>query len=68
LPCSSPHFRRKDIVDVDKLKHPETRPELFPLAKGLGPFECPVSLIGDDINSVAKQSSAELDIPIILQL
>ena len=31
--------------------------ELFPLAKGISVLsECPVGLIGDDINSVAKQS------------
>ena len=40
--------------------------DLFPLAKGISVLsECPVGLIGDDINSVAKASSKELDIPII---
>ncbi len=62
-------FQEKDIVygGDKKLKQllGEAK-ELFPLAKGISVLsECPVGLIGDDINSVAKQSSAELDIPII---
>ncbi len=62
-------FQEKDIVygGDKKLKQllGEAR-ELFPLAKGISVLsECPVGLIGDDINAVAKQSSAELDIPII---
>jgi nitrogenase molybdenum-iron protein alpha chain len=36
--------------------------ELFPLIKGISVMsECPVGLIGDDINAVAKQCSEELD-------
>ena len=62
-------FQEKDIVygGDKKLKQllVEAK-ELFPLAKGISVLsECPVGLIGDDINSVAKQSSSELDIPII---
>ncbi|HKZ16084.1 MAG TPA: nitrogenase component 1, partial [Geobacteraceae bacterium] len=62
-------FQEKDIVygGDKKLKQLliEAK-ELFPLAKGISVLsECPVGLIGDDINSVAKQTSAELDIPII---
>jgi nitrogenase molybdenum-iron protein alpha chain len=62
-------FQEKDVVygGDKKLKKllSETK-ELFPLAKGISVLsECPVGLIGDDINSVAKQSSQELDIPII---
>jgi nitrogenase molybdenum-iron protein alpha chain len=62
-------FQEKDIVyGGDKklatlLK--ETK-ELFPLAKGISVLsECPVGLIGDDINAVAKNMSKELDMPII---
>jgi nitrogenase molybdenum-iron protein alpha chain len=62
-------FQEKDIVygGDKKLKTllAEAK-ELFPLAKGISVLsECPVGLIGDDINSVAKQSAKELDIPII---
>ncbi|MEJ2700372.1 MAG: nitrogenase component 1, partial [Desulfuromonadales bacterium] len=62
-------FQEKDVVygGDKKLKKllSETQ-ELFPLAKGISVLsECPVGLIGDDINSVAKQSSQELDIPVI---
>jgi len=62
-------FQEKDIVyGGDKklatlLK--ETK-DLFPLAKGISVLsECPVGLIGDDINAVAKNMSKELDLPII---
>ena len=62
-------FQEKDIVyGGDKklatlLK--ETK-DLFPLAKGISVLsECPVGLIGDDINAVAKKMSVELDMPII---
>ena len=62
-------FQEKDIVygGDKKLKVllQEAR-DLFPLAKGISVLsECPVGLIGDDINSVAKASSKELDIPVI---
>jgi nitrogenase molybdenum-iron protein alpha chain len=62
-------FQEKDIVygGDKKLKTllAEAK-ELFPLAKGISVLsECPVGLIGDDINSVAKASAKELDIPII---
>lgn len=62
-------FQEKDIVygGDKKLKALlEEAHELFPLAKGISVLsECPVGLIGDDINSVAKQSAKDLDIPII---
>jgi len=62
-------FQEKDIVygGDKKLKTLLTEAkELFPLAKGISVLsECPVGLIGDDINSVAKASAQELDIPII---
>lgn len=62
-------FQEKDIVygGDKKLKTLlEEAHELFPLAKGISVLsECPVGLIGDDINSVAKSSAKDLDIPII---
>ncbi|MNO27972.1 Nitrogenase molybdenum-iron protein alpha chain [compost metagenome] len=40
--------------------------EMFPLAKGISiQSECPVGLIGDDIEAVAKKMSKELDMPIV---
>jgi nitrogenase molybdenum-iron protein alpha chain len=62
-------FQEKDIVYGGDKKLAtllrETK-ELFPLAKGISVLsECPVGLIGDDINSVAKTMSKELDLPII---
>lgn len=62
-------FQEKDIVyggDKKLRTLLEEAHELFPLAKGISVLsECPVGLIGDDINSVAKQASVALDIPII---
>ena len=62
-------FQEKDIVyGGDKKLATLLREvkELFPLAKGISVLsECPVGLIGDDINSVAKNMTAELDLPII---
>jgi nitrogenase molybdenum-iron protein alpha chain len=62
-------FQEKDIVygGDKKLKVIiKEAKELFPLAKGISVLsECPVGLIGDDINSVAKAASAEHDLPII---
>jgi nitrogenase molybdenum-iron protein alpha chain len=62
-------FQEKDIVyggdkKLEKLLT-ETR-ELFPLAKGISILsECPVGLIGDDINAVAKKMAKELDLPVV---
>ena len=40
--------------------------ELFPLAKGISvQSECPIGLIGDDIDAVARTSSAKLDLPVV---
>lgn len=40
--------------------------EMFPLAKGISiQCECPVGLIGDDIESVARKMTKELGIPVI---
>src|SRR5512145_1748656 len=62
-------FQEKDIVyGGDKKLSVLLREakDLFPLAKGISVLsECPVGLIGDDINAVAKASAKELDIPII---
>jgi len=62
-------FQEKDIVygGDKKLKTLlEEAHDLFPLAKGISVLsECPVGLIGDDINSVAKTSAKELQLPII---
>ncbi|MDD2310543.1 MAG: nitrogenase component 1, partial [Desulfuromonadaceae bacterium] len=62
-------FQEKDIVyGGDKKLSILLREakDLFPLAKGISVLsECPVGLIGDDINSVAKASAKELDLPII---
>lgn len=62
-------FQEKDIVyGGDKklavvLKEVK---ELFPLAKAISVLsECPVGLIGDDINAVAKQATKDLDTPVI---
>lgn len=62
-------FQEKDIVyGGDKklsavLKEVK---ELFPLAKAISVLsECPVGLIGDDINAVAKAMTKELETPII---
>jgi nitrogenase molybdenum-iron protein alpha chain len=61
-------FQEKDIVYGGDKKLAtllrETK-ELFPLAKGISVLsECPVGLIGDDINSVARTMSKELDLPV----
>src|SRR6266571_8370946 len=62
-------FQEKDIVyggDKKLAVLLKEAKELFPLAKGISVLsECPVGLIGDDINSVAKKMSTELDLPII---
>jgi nitrogenase molybdenum-iron protein alpha chain len=58
-------FQERDIVyggdkKLAKICHEVN--ELFPLIKGISVMsECPVGLIGDDINAVAKQCSEELD-------
>jgi len=62
-------FQEKDIVfggdkKLDKLiSEIET---LFPLSKGVSvQSECPIGLIGDDIEAVAKKKSKELDKPVV---
>jgi nitrogenase molybdenum-iron protein alpha chain len=40
--------------------------DLFPLAKGISvQSECPIGLIGDDIDAVARKSTDELEIPVV---
>ncbi|HEY6795284.1 MAG TPA: nitrogenase molybdenum-iron protein alpha chain [Kineosporiaceae bacterium] len=40
--------------------------ELFPLAQGVSvQSECPIGLIGDDIDAVARASSHELGVPVV---
>ncbi len=62
-------FQEKDIVyGGDKKLETICREvrELFPLAKGVSVLsECPVGLIGDDINAVAKKMTEEIDIPVV---
>ncbi|MBF0274344.1 MAG: nitrogenase molybdenum-iron protein alpha chain [Nitrospinae bacterium] len=62
-------FQEKDIVfGGDKKLEQLLREikEMFPLAKGITiQSECPIGLIGDDIEAVAKEMSKELDMPII---
>lgn len=62
-------FQEKDIVfGADKKLEQLCREikELFPLAKGITiQSECPIGLIGDDIESVAKKMTKELGIPVV---
>ncbi|WP_316859726.1 nitrogenase molybdenum-iron protein alpha chain [uncultured Cohaesibacter sp.] len=62
-------FQEKDIVfggDKKLEKIVDEIQMLFPLSKGISiQSECPIGLIGDDIEAVAKQKSAELSKPII---
>ena len=62
-------FQEKDIVYGGD-KHLDAAlvelKELFPLAKGIGILsECPVGLIGDDIEAVAKKKVKEFGMPIV---
>jgi len=62
-------FQERDIVyggdkNLDAALH-ELK-ELMPLARGIGILsECPVGLIGDDIESVAKKNAKEFGYPIV---
>jgi nitrogenase molybdenum-iron protein alpha chain len=62
-------FQEKDIVyggDKKLATLLREAKDLFPLAKGISVLsECPVGLIGDDINAVAKNMSKELDLPVV---
>ncbi len=62
-------FQEKDIVfggDKKLAKLLEEIETLFPLSKGTSvQSECPIGLIGDDIESVAKKASAATGKPIV---
>ncbi|CAI9388998.1 nitrogenase molybdenum-iron protein alpha chain [Niallia sp. Sow4_A1] len=62
-------FQERDIVfGGDKKLEALCREvkEMFPLAKGISiQSECPVGLIGDDIEAVGKKMTNELGIPVI---
>lgn len=62
-------FQERDIVfGGDKKLEQICREikEMFPLAKGITiQSECPIGLIGDDIEAVAKKMSKELNMPVI---
>lgn len=62
-------FQERDVVfGGDKKLEQMIREikELFPLAKGITiQSECPIGLIGDDIEAVSKKMSAELNMPIV---
>ena len=62
-------FQEKDIVYGGDKKLAQLLgevKELFPLAKGISVLsECPVGLIGDDINAVAKRMTKELGLPVV---
>jgi nitrogenase molybdenum-iron protein alpha chain len=62
-------FQESDIIyggdkKLEKIIHEVV--ELFPNTKGVSVLsECPVGLIGDDIESVARRMSEELKLPVI---
>lgn len=62
-------FQEKDIVfggDKKLRKAIDEINELFPLVNGLSiQSECPIGLIGDDIEAVARDKAAEIGKPII---
>ncbi|SEP67813.1 nitrogenase molybdenum-iron protein alpha chain [Ectothiorhodospira magna] len=62
-------FQEKDIVfggDKKLEKLIDEIQTLFPLHKGISiQSECPVGLIGDDIESVSKKKAKELDKPVV---
>lgn len=62
-------FQERDIVfGGDKKLEKVCREikEMFPLAKGISiQSECPVGLIGDDIEAVAQKMTKELEMPVI---
>jgi len=62
-------FQEKDIVfggDKKLAKLMEEVETLFPLNKGISvQSECPIGLIGDDIEAVSKKASAEFGKPVV---
>jgi len=62
-------FQEKDIVfggDKKLAKLIEEIEELFPLNRGISvQSECPIGLIGDDIEAVAKKAAKEINKPVV---
>lgn len=62
-------FQEKDIVfggDKKLAKTLEEIDQLFPLNKGISiQSECPIGLIGDDIEAVAKKGTKDLEKPVV---
>jgi len=62
-------FQEKDIVfggDKKLAKIMLEIEQLFPLSKGITvQSECPIGLIGDDIEAVAKKTTKEIDKPVV---
>jgi len=62
-------FQERDIVfggDKKLAKLLEEMEELFPLSKGVTiESECPIGLIGDDIEAVAKKAGKEMGKPVV---
>jgi nitrogenase molybdenum-iron protein alpha chain len=62
-------FQEKDIVfggDKKLAKIMSEIEELFPLNKGITvQSECPIGLIGDDIEAVAKKTAKEIEKPVV---
>ncbi|MFI3189331.1 nitrogenase molybdenum-iron protein alpha chain [Crenothrix sp. D3] len=62
-------FQEKDIVfggDKKLAKIMNEIEQLFPLNKGISiQSECPIGLIGDDIEAVAKKASKEISKPVV---
>jgi nitrogenase molybdenum-iron protein alpha chain len=62
-------FQEKDIVfggDKKLEKIMSELDELFPLSKGISvQSECPIGLIGDDIEAVAKKTTKEYNKPVV---
>src|SRR5450759_5258209 len=62
-------FQEKDIVfggDKKLAKIMDEIEELFPLNKGISiQSECPIGLIGDDIEAVSKKAAKEINKPVV---
>ncbi|MCI4673640.1 nitrogenase molybdenum-iron protein alpha chain [Candidatus Mycolicibacterium alkanivorans] len=62
-------FQERDVVfggDKKLAQINKEIAELFPLAKGISiQSECPIGLIGDDIEAVARESTKELGVPVV---
>ncbi|MDI6750800.1 MAG: nitrogenase molybdenum-iron protein alpha chain [Pseudomonadota bacterium] len=67
--CFTSDFQEKDIVfggDKKLAKLIEEIEMLFPLNKGISvQSECPIGLIGDDIEAVAKKMAAQINKPVV---